>query len=191
MQKCCTALSVIHLVVLSIATLVASFVIESILWSGAFCLLVALIAFACSLIASRYWLTSVSLCTLAVGVFFMVFELVFYMFGGPEHAALPLCLLLLVVQGFAIFATISDLKNRPQKNKPHKIQQITLLQLMIATALFAISFGLMENFPIHLVPHISDWSVAFKHTWLVSLSLAMFLLTVFGLLSFWKSTTKS
>lgn len=186
MQKCCTVLSILHLVALSIATLVASFVVESILWTGIFCMLVALVAFVCSLIASRYWLTAISLCTLAVGAFFIVFELILFMFGGPEKAALPLCLLFLVVQGLAIFATVSDLRSRPQ-NEPRRIQQISLRELIIATALFAISFGVMENFPTHLVPHISDWSVAFKHTWLVSLCLAMFLLTLFGLLSFWRS----
>lgn len=186
MQKCCTILSVSHLLLISLTTLVAAFVVESIIGTGSACMAVALIAFISSLFAKRFWLTATSLSTLAVGVFFIIYGLVFKGFGGPQNAALPLCVLFLVVQAFSIFATLADLNQR-QRSSYVMRSQISLRQLLIASAIVALSFGVMENFPTGKVPYIADWSVALHYSWLVSLTLAMFFLSICGLISVWIS----
>jgi len=187
MQKWCTILSTTHLLLISLTTVVAAFVIESIIGTGPACMLVALVALISSAFARRYWLTATSLCTLAVGIFFIVYELMFWGFGGPEKAALPLCVLFLVAQAFAIFGTVADLNQRLH-SAGLAINQISIKQMLVASALFAISFSIMEYFPTELVPSISDWSVAFQHSWLVSLAFAMFFLTVCGFVSIWMAS---
>ena len=179
MNKWCTVLSIVHLLCVSIATLTSSFVVESILGTGAACMIVAFVAVVPALICRRLWILGASAGTLLVGAFFIIFELIYYGFGGPDNAALPLAVLFLVVQYFALVATVADLNQRSTSDKP---AQISLKQLLIASAIFGVSFGIIENFPTGSVPYISNSSVAFRFPWLISLSLAMFFLSISGLL---------
>ena len=190
MQKWCTFLSTTHLLSISLTTVIAAFVIESIIVSGLVCMLLALIAFVCSLIAKRGWLAASSFSTLAVGIFFIVYELIFWGFGGPKYAALPLCVLFMLVQAFSIYGTLADLNQRRQASIA-ETKQISLRQLFVASAIFALSFGIVESFPTEVVPYIADWSVAFQYSWLVSLALAMFFLSACGFISIWIGSRKS
>ena len=187
MQKTCTVLSITHLIAISLATLISAFVIESIIIFGLISMIIAVIAFPLSLVAKRYWLTTSTLLTLLVGAFFIICELIFFMLGGPAAAALPLCLLFLVVQAFSIFATIADLNQRGAFDGRHA-KQISIKQLMIGTAIFALSLGLMQNISSEEIPFVNSSSVAIRYPYLVSLCLAMFFLSVAGLVSIWKSS---
>ena len=191
MQKWCTFLSVFHLLAISLTTLVAAFVIESILGSGSACMVIAMVALFSSLLARRFWLTLASLTTIAAGAFFIVYELIFYGFGGPQKAALPLCVLFLTVQACSIFCTLADLNQRQRSSHVRAPpNQISLKQLLIASTIFPLSFGIMENFPLSGISNISDWNVAYHYKWLVSISLALFFLTVCGFLSIWMTSRR-
>jgi len=186
MRKTCNFFSVLHLVAVSLATVTSSFVIESIIGSGLACMVIALIALPCALIAKRYWLAASSFLTLLIGAFFIVFELVFFMFGGPRNAALPLCLLFLGCQAFSIFATTADLSPQSLLASAGS-RQISLKQLLVGTGIFALSLGVMENIPTEDIWGMSTSSIALRYPLLISLSLAMFFFSVAGLFGLWKS----
>jgi len=187
-QKLCTIAAILHMLCVAVGTLVAGFVIESILGTGAAAMVVAVITLVLSLICRRYLIALACTSTILVGVAFIVGELMFFLLGGPEKAALPLCIMFLLVELITILLTLYDLRIQRSPDSP-PATRFSLGILMVGTGVFASAFAIIEQFPTDLVPFVSDWSIAFNYSWLVALSLAMFLLMGVGLYSAWRAAS--
>jgi hypothetical protein len=163
---------------IALSTLAASYVVESIVLSGAACTLIAIPALILAILAKRPWVVATCSLTVIAAIAFVVVELILFLYNANE-AALGLCVIFMGIQAFTTVATLVDLRSRSLKNSSNAVA-LSIQSLFVAIAIFAVALVAVQNFPREDVPNISKWSVAFRYPWLPSVSLGMLLSMIYA-----------
>ena len=173
-QKITSILAVVLLLAISAATVMATFVIESIIWTGLLCSIIATVCAVFAAVSKKYRIAIASALVplFAFGLF--VAEAAFLNLG-PRNAALPFCIVFLLLQALITILILTELQSEANHEKSRT--QLSIRSALIATSLIAVAFAAIEKFPSNSVPFVSDWSIAIEHPWIAATSFSFALLT--------------
>ena len=136
-QNVAVTLCIIHVLAFAISTYIAAVDIESILVTGWICSATGLIAGIASLIAKKRSLSAVSFMTPLVAITLTLLEACVLELG-PSRAALPFCIIFIVVQLTTNFVTFLSI------NEGAKSKQLSIKTLLVATFAFAVFFAIVR-----------------------------------------------
>lgn len=150
----CIAFSILHILALSVSTLIATAKIESILVTGIVCSLTGIAAGIASFYVRRFGMGIIALNTFAIAVALFILE-AYFLHMGPQKAALPFSIVFLVNQILTNVILIRGIHQIATVGEAVR-STFTIRLLLVAMTAVAIGCAIAKSLPRegHLMPMI-------------------------------------
>ena len=151
-DKICIALSMLHILALSVSTLIATVYIESILVTGFICSLTGMASGIASFSVRRFQMGTISLSTIGIAIVLVILESSL-LHLGPQRAALPFSIVFLANQIITNFVLIRGMHQLASRGDTHSTT-FTIRSLLFVMTSVAIACAVAKTLPSGEAPMI-------------------------------------